>query len=86
MVMPRSERTEQVVDTLDPGRIRIVFLPLFFTYSGLNTRFGLFTDPALLTLRAVCVVLAIGGKFGACWAAARLRGRAGRRWRSRSAR
>ena len=33
---------------------QIVFLPLFFTYSGLNTRFALLADPKLLAVRAGC--------------------------------
>jgi Kef-type K+ transport system membrane component KefB len=51
-----------------------VFLPLFFTYSGLRTEFGLLNDPKVLAFALACVVLAIAGKFGACWGAARLRG------------
>jgi Kef-type K+ transport system membrane component KefB len=76
MAMPRTEASEQVVQTLSPV-IRIVFVPLFFTYSGLNTKFGLFADPALLVFAGICVVTAIIGKFGGCWAAARLRGEPG---------
>ncbi|EWM12287.1 cation:proton antiporter [Kutzneria sp. 744] len=76
MAMPRTETSEKVVETIGPV-IRIVFVPLFFTYSGLNTKFGLFTDPALLIFAAVCVVVAIGGKFGGCWAAARALGEPG---------
>ncbi|WP_433205781.1 cation:proton antiporter [Dactylosporangium sp. CS-047395] len=73
VIMPRSERTDRVVDTLTPVAA-IVFLPLFFTFSGLRTEFGLLSDPAVLLFAIACVVLAIAGKFGACWAAARLRG------------
>ncbi|GAA5187483.1 cation:proton antiporter [Rugosimonospora acidiphila] len=51
-----------------------VFVPMFFTYSGLNTRFSLLTDPALLLFSLGAVVMAVAGKFGACWLAARLRG------------
>jgi Kef-type K+ transport system membrane component KefB len=47
---------------------------MFFTYSGLNTRFGLLTDPALLIFSVSAIAIAVAGKFGACWAAARLRG------------
>jgi Kef-type K+ transport system membrane component KefB len=54
-----------------------VFVPMFFTYSGLNTRFSLLTDPALLLFSLAAVVTAIVGKFGACWLAARLRGETG---------
>jgi Kef-type K+ transport system membrane component KefB len=73
VIMPRSERTDRVVDTLTPVA-STVFLPLFFTYSGLRTEFGLLSDPGVLAFALACVVLAIVGKFGACWGAARLRG------------
>jgi Kef-type K+ transport system membrane component KefB len=73
VVMPHTERTDKVVDTLTPIA-SIVFLPLFFTFSGLRTEFGLLGDPAVLLFAVGCVVVAIAGKFGACWAAARLRG------------
>jgi hypothetical protein len=71
--MPRGEAADKVVETLTPVAAA-VFLPLFFTYSGLRTEFGLLGDPAVLLFAVACVALAIAGKFGACWAAARLRG------------
>ncbi|WP_213451972.1 cation:proton antiporter [Rhizomonospora bruguierae] len=73
VVMPHTARTDRVVETLTPIAAT-VFLPLFFTYSGLRTEFGLLGDPAVLLFAIACVVLAIAGKFGACWAAARARG------------
>ncbi|KUL22430.1 cation:proton antiporter [Actinoplanes awajinensis] len=73
VVMPQHERTEQVVETLTPVA-SAVFLPLFFTFSGLRTEFGLLGDPRVLIFAGACIVLAVAGKFGACWAAARLRG------------
>lgn len=73
VVMPRSEQTDKVVDTLTPIAAT-VFLPLFFTYSGLRTEFALLGDPAVLGFAAACVAVAIAGKYGACWAAARMRG------------
>jgi Kef-type K+ transport system membrane component KefB len=73
MVVPRTPAAERTVRTI--GSVTaIVFLPMFFTYSGLNTRFSLLTDPALLLFSAAAVLAAVAGKFGACWAAARLRG------------
>jgi Kef-type K+ transport system membrane component KefB len=73
VVMPHVPRTDRVVDTLTPIAA-IVFLPLFFTFSGLRTEFGLLGDPAVLLFALACVAVAIAGKFGACWAAARFRG------------
>ncbi|MEV0941408.1 cation:proton antiporter [Micromonospora wenchangensis] len=73
VVMPHTANTDRVVDTLTPVAAT-VFLPLFFTYSGLRTEFGLLGSPPVLLFAAACVTAAIVGKFGACWAAARLRG------------
>jgi Kef-type K+ transport system membrane component KefB len=73
VVMPRGEAADKVVDTLTPVASAL-FLPLFFTFSGLRTEFGLLGNPAVLIFAVVCVALAIAGKFGACWAASRLRG------------
>src|SRR6185369_15865637 len=42
--------------------------------SGLNTRIGLLSSPALLGLAAVILAAACLGKGGACWAAARASG------------
>lgn len=73
VVMPRHARTDRVIETITPVG-QIVFLPLFFTYSGLHTEFGLLGQPSVLIFALGCVVVAIVGKFGACWVGARLRG------------
>ncbi|MEE4540611.1 cation:proton antiporter [Streptomyces sp. V4-01] len=70
---PRSPRVDEAIEATAPLS-RILLLPLFFTYSGLNTDTGLLADPALLMFAAACTAAAIAGKFGACWAAARLGG------------
>jgi Kef-type K+ transport system membrane component KefB len=70
---PRSPRVAQTIETTAPLS-GMLLLPLFFTYSGLNTDTGLLTDPALLLFAVGCTVVAIIGKFGACWLAARLGG------------
>lgn len=70
---PRTATADAVLAKIVPLG-RLVFLPLFFTYSGLNTRFTLLADPRLLLFSVACVVVAVVGKFGACWAAARLSG------------
>lgn len=76
VVMPQHERTDHVIGRTAPVA-SAVFLPLFFTFSGLRTEFGLLSDVRVLLFAAACVALAIAGKFGACWAAARLRGEPG---------
>jgi Kef-type K+ transport system membrane component KefB len=73
IAFPRSESADAILAKITPIG-RIVFLPLFFTYSGLNTRFALLADPRLLIFTGVCVVVAVVGKFGACWGAARIMG------------
>ncbi|MEI5102556.1 cation:proton antiporter [Streptomyces sp. PmtG] len=73
VVFPRSAAVDRAVGSIAPVG-QLVFLPLFFTYSGLNTDFGLLTGSALLLLTAGCVAAAIVGKFGACWLTARALG------------
>jgi Kef-type K+ transport system membrane component KefB len=52
----------------------ILLLPMFFTFSGLNTRLDMVNSPALLLIAIGILVVSILAKFGACWAAARLSG------------
>ncbi|MGQ4513596.1 cation:proton antiporter domain-containing protein [Streptomyces sp. DW26H14] len=73
VVFPRTPPVARAVEAIAPVG-RVVFLPLFFTYSGLNTDIGLLSDPSVLLFGACCVVLAVVGKFGACWLAARAAG------------
>lgn len=54
--------------------MRILFLPMFFTYSGLNTHFTLLGNRALLLFSVAAIVAAVVGKFGACWYTAKLLG------------
>ena len=75
-VFPRNAAADRVMNAIGP-MARIVFLPLFFIYSGLNTRFALLANPGLLAFALLSVVVAIVGKFGACWAAARAIGEPG---------
>lgn len=72
MAMPRGPVAERVVATTSTTA-RVLFLPMFFVYSGLNTHFSLLGDPALLVFSVLAVLAAVIGKFGGCWAAARLR-------------
>ncbi len=71
--LPRGPLTEKLRETLQPFVV-VFLLPLFFTYSGLNTRLGLLMDPAVF-LAAIAILLAsFGGKAIACWGAARIAG------------
>ncbi|MBD0735363.1 cation:proton antiporter [Streptomyces sp. CBMA29] len=73
---PRAPRIDRTLEAAAPVS-RVLLLPLFFTYSGLNTDTGLLTDPTLLLFAAGCTLAAVVGKFGACWLAARLAGQSG---------
>lgn len=73
MAMPSSGAAERAVGTISTSN-RIIFLPMFFIYSGLNTRFALLGNRPLLLFSLLAIVVAVVGKFGACWLAARASG------------
>jgi Kef-type K+ transport system membrane component KefB len=67
--MPRGVFAQRLRPLLEP--ITLVFLlPVFFTYSGLNTRLMLVNTPQLLLVAAGILVASIFAKFIACWCAA----------------
>jgi Kef-type K+ transport system membrane component KefB len=72
-VMPRGVLATEVKKQLEPFTV-IVMLPMFFTYSGLNTQLTLVADPYLLLVALGVLACSVFAKFGACWAAARLSG------------
>ena len=53
----------------------MVLVPMFFVYSGLNTRIGLLDTPSLWALAVLVLVVACLGKGLGGWAAARLTGK-----------
>ena len=67
---PFSERLQTFIEPLTTN----LLLPLFFIYSGLNTRFDLVNDPYLWLIAAAVLIAAVLGKAGACYLAARLCG------------
>lgn len=71
--MPRGALAQQLKTALEPFTVCLL-LPVFFTYSGLNTQLTLVNSPQLLLVCAGVLIVSILGKFGACWAAARLSG------------
>ncbi|MFR9728276.1 cation:proton antiporter [Saccharopolyspora sp. MS10] len=75
VVLPKSPAVDAAVHALKP--VSALFLPLFFTYSGLNTNLALLVEPGLLLFAVAAVAVAIAGKLGACWAAARAVGEPG---------
>jgi Kef-type K+ transport system membrane component KefB len=71
--MPRGRLAEDVRAKLEPITT-VLLLPVFFTYSGLNTKLDVMADPSLLLIALAILGASILAKFGACWAAARLTG------------
>jgi K+:H+ antiporter len=73
IAMPRGFYVTELRKQLQP--IAVVFLlPMFFTFSGLNTRLDTVTTPLMLLIALVVLITAVAGKGIACWAAARLNG------------
>ena len=67
--------SDLVTPTMD-GFSRLL-VPMFFTYSGLNTRFALLTNPRVLLFSIAAIVVAVLSKGGACWLGAWLAGERG---------
>ncbi len=71
--MPRGKLVEELKKKVEPFAV-IVLLPMFFTYSGLNTRMDMVSSASMLMVAGVVLVASVLAKFGACWGAARLSG------------
>jgi Kef-type K+ transport system membrane component KefB len=71
--MPRGVVTRDLIARIQPLTVALL-LPLFFTYSGLNTRIGLLDSIRLWIICGAVLLVAIVGKGVACWLAARLTG------------
>jgi Kef-type K+ transport system membrane component KefB len=72
-VMPRRHMAQGLIDRIQPLTV-VLLLPLFFTYSGLNTKIGLINTPRLWLVSGAILVFAVLGKGVACWLAARATG------------
>ena len=68
---PLSEAVRQKIEPLTVNML----LPLFFVFSGLNTKLGLINSPALWGITLLVMFAAMAGKGGACTLAAKLCGR-----------
>jgi Kef-type K+ transport system membrane component KefB len=73
VAMPRGLVTTTLIERVQPLTVALL-LPLFFTYSGLNTQMGLLDSGYLWMMAGLVLVVAIGGKGVACWFAARATG------------
>ncbi|NUZ04605.1 cation:proton antiporter [Piscinibacter koreensis] len=73
VALPRGALTKKLREQLQPFVV-IFLLPMFFTYSGLNTRLGLLLDPGIVLATVAILAASFCGKGLACWAAARISG------------
>ena len=71
--MPRGAVARDLMARIQPLTVAIL-LPLFFTYSGLNTTITLLNTPFLWLVCGAVFVVAVLGKGVACWLAARATG------------
>lgn len=71
--MPRGLVTEALRERIQPLTVALL-LPLFFTYSGLNTQIGLLDSGYLWGMAGLILLAAVSGKGVACWLAARATG------------
>jgi Kef-type K+ transport system membrane component KefB len=72
-VMPRGVMARDLIARIQPLTVALL-LPLFFTYSGLNTKIGLLDSWYLCGMCALVLLAAVLGKCVACWGAARATG------------
>ncbi len=73
LVMPRGVVAQGLIARIQP-LTTVLLLPLFFTYSGLNTRITLLDSGFLWLVCGAVLAVAILGKGVACWLAARSTG------------
>lgn len=71
--MPRGAFADGLTARIQPLTVSLL-LPLFFTYSGLNTKIALLNNSFLWLMCAAVLVAAMLGKGVACWLAARASG------------
>jgi Kef-type K+ transport system membrane component KefB len=71
--MPRGVFATRMKQLLEPFTL-VFLLPVFFTYSGLNTQLSMVNTPELVWIALGILLASIFAKFVACWAAARLSG------------
>jgi len=72
-VMPRGLLTAEIKRKIEPLTV-VLLLPMFFTYSGLNTRLDMVNSVPLLLIALGILAASVLAKGGACYLAARLSG------------
>ncbi|KAH0826153.1 Sodium/hydrogen exchanger family-domain-containing protein [Lanmaoa asiatica] len=81
LVVPREGGLTITLTEKLEDMVSIVFPPLYFTLSGLNTNLGLLNNGVTWAFTMLIIVLAFSGKFGGCMIASRV---AGCGWRESS--
>lgn len=71
--MPRGKFAEDLRARLEPFTV-VFLLPMFFTFSGLNTQLQVLGNASLITVTLAVLAASILAKGGACYLAARLSG------------
>ena len=72
-VMPRGLFAAELKKKIEPLAV-ILLLPMFFTFSGLNTRMDMVNSGQLLLMALVVLAASVLAKGGACYLAARMAG------------
>lgn len=73
LAIPRDGTADKLAAKIDPVTTSIL-LPVFFTYSGLNTKLGLLDSLWLWGICAIIIIVSIAAKLLACYGAARFSG------------
>ncbi len=73
VAMPRGLVAKALVERIQPLTVALL-LPLFFTFSGLNTQIALLNSSFLWGMTGLILLAAVTGKGVACWLAARATG------------
>lgn len=73
VAMPRGLFARELQKQLEPFAV-VFLLPMFFTFSGLNTRLDMVNSLQMALVAVVALLAACLGKGVACWAAARWHG------------
>jgi len=69
----QNHRIDRFADSVEP-LIASLLLPVFFAFTGLRTNLGLIRDPQLWMWTLIILAVAIGGKVGGAYLAARWMG------------
>ena len=73
LAMPRGLFARELHRRIEPITTSLL-APLYFVYSGLNTRIGLVDSPGMWALAGAVLLAACLGKGAGCWMAARMNG------------